>query len=90
MKPAGMSILKSHADSKKVLFKIHFWMVSINPLTGDVEKREPMHWTTKYLPMFHATDIGEFYDIHKNKLIEDFHALLLEGSGWDSIDGVRF
>lgn len=89
VKPAGMSILKSHADSKKVLFKIKFTMVQVNPLTGIVEKRIQPFWSSEFRPMFHATDIGEFYDMHKNDLLEKFHNMQLEGSGWEleSIDG---
>ena len=33
--------------------------------------------------MFHATDLNELYDEHKNNLVSKFLAIQLKGSGWD-------
>ena len=63
-------------------------MVKRNPRTDEIEDRAEMHWSSRYLPFFHATDLGEFYDMHKNVLITKFNDLKLKGSGWEleSID----
>ena len=45
--------------------------------------RADVHWSSKYLPLFHATDIEELYNEQKNSLIEKFHNLQLQGSGWE-------
>ena len=89
VKPGRMSILKQHTNGKKAQFKIKFTMIKRNQRTGEVEDRATMHWSSKYEPFFHATDLGEFYDMHKNGLIEEFHDSQLKGSGWEleSIDG---
>ena len=88
VKPASMSTLKQHTDSKKAQFKIKFTMVKRNPRTDEIEDRATMNWSTKYLPFFHASDLSEFYDHHKNALITKFNEMKLKGSGWEleSID----
>ena len=89
VKPASMSTLKKHKNSKKAQFKIKFTMVKRNPRTDEIEDRAEMHRATKYSIFFRSSDLGEFYDHHKNELITKFNEILLKGSGWEleSIDG---
>ena len=88
VKPPAMSVYKENRGSKKGHLKIKFTMVKRNPRTDEIEDRAEFHWLSRYLPFFHATDLGEFYDEHKNNLINKYDELKLRGSGWEleSID----
>lgn len=80
VKPSTMSVLRSHADSCRTQFKIHFTMVKYGP-DGEVLDRFNVIHTSKLLPMFHASDLNELYEMHKNNFIGKFLSLTLQGSG---------
>lgn len=82
VKPEGLNVLRLHNTSKKVQFKIYFTMNKYRLLTGELQDSEHKIFSTKFLLMFHGTDLNELYDKHKNDLISKLLAIQLKGSGW--------